>query len=301
MSAQPTKAANLFLVCLLSLVPVVAGADTLERVRNSHSVVLGYVPDFAPFSAKAGDKASGYAIDLCQDIFNTIKTELNLPSLQVRYQPVQLGDEISAVSTGKVDILCTPTPVTLERRKTVSYSIPVYTAGLSAVVNKNAPNSLLKVLKGDVAKTGPTWRTDINRALANMTYATIAGGVTEQWINQQMRSLGVVATLVTVHDTAAGLKRVAEGKADVFFAERTMLKHDLADKYATGNLVLLDRIFEYSTTSMMVDRDDENFRLLVDSALSEMYRTGAIEQAYDKHLGGVSDTSRMLFKLYALP
>ena len=301
MSAQPTKTANLFLVCLLSLVPVVAGADTLERVRNSHSVVLGYVPDFAPFSAKAGDKASGYAIDLCQDIFNTIKTELNLPSLQVRYQPVQLGDEISAVSTGKVDILCTPTPVTLERRKTVSYSIPVYTAGLSAVVNKNAPNSLLKVLKGDVAKTGPTWRTDINRALANMTYATIAGGVTEQWINQQMRSLGVVATLVTVHDTAAGLKRVAEGKADVFFAERTMLKHDLADKYATGNLVLLDRIFEYSTTSMMVDRDDENFRLLVDSALSEMYRTGAIEQAYDKHLGGVSDTSRMLFKLYALP
>ena len=301
MSAQPTKTANLFLVCLLSLVPVVAGADTLERVRNSHSVVLGYVPDFAPFSAKAGDKASGYAIDLCQDIFNTIKTELNLPSLQVRYQPVQLGDEISAVSTGKVDILCTPTPVTLERRKTVSYSIPVYTAGLSAVVNKNAPNSLLKVLKGDVAKTGPTWRTDINRALANMTYATIAGGVTEQWINQQMRSLGVVATLVTVHDTAAGLKRVADGKADVFFAERTMLKHDLADKYATGNLVLLDRIFEYSTTSMMVDRDDENFRLLVDSALSEMYRTGAIEQAYDKHLGGVSDTSRMLSKLYALP
>ena len=301
MSAQPTKTANLFLVCLLSLVPVVAGADTLERVRNSHSVVLGYVPDFAPFSAQAGDKASGYAIDLCQDIFNTIKTELNLPSLQVRYQPVQLGEEVSAVSTGKVDILCTPTPVTLERRKTVSYSIPVYTAGLSAVVNKNAPNSLLKVLKGDVAKTGPTWRTDINRALANMTYATIAGGVTEQWINQQMRSLGVVATLVTVHDTAAGLKRVAEGKADVFFAERTMLKHDLADKYATGNLVLLDRIFEYSTTSMMVDRDDENFRLLVDSALSEMYRTGAIEQAYDKHLGGVSDTSRMLFKLYALP
>ncbi|MNC53874.1 Bacterial extracellular solute-binding protein, family 3 [compost metagenome] len=134
-----------------------------------------------------------------------------------------------------------------------------------------------------------------------MTYATIAGGVTEQWINQQIRSLGVVATLVTVEDTAAGLKLVADGKADVFFAECNMLKHDLADKYSTGNLVLLDRIFEYSTTSMMVDREDENFRLLVDTALSEMYRSGEIEQAYDKHLGAVSDTSRMLFKLYALP
>lgn len=138
-------------------------------------------------------------------------------------------------------------------------------------------------------------------ALANMTYATIAGGVTEQWINQQIRSLGVVATLVTVEDAAAGLKRVADGKADVFFAERTMLKHHLADKYSTGNLVLLDRIFEYSSTSMMVDREDENFRLLVDTALSEMYRSGEIEHTYDKHLGGISDTSRMLFTLYALP
>ncbi|MNW14335.1 Bacterial extracellular solute-binding protein, family 3 [compost metagenome] len=80
-----------------------------------------------------------------------------------------------------------------------------------------------------------------------------------------------------------------------------MLKHDLADKFSTGNLVLLDRIFEYSATSLMVDRDDENFRLVVDTALSEMYRSGEIEQAYDKHLEGVSNSSRMLFKLYALP
>ena len=301
MNAQLTKVTHRFLVCLLAFMPVFAGADTLERVRSSQSVVLGYVPDFAPFSTQQGDKANGYAIDLCLNIVNTIKSELNLPSLQVRYQPVQLGEEINAVSSGKIDILCTPTPATLERRKTVSYSIPVYTAGLSAVVSKNAPNTLLKVLKGEVAKTGPTWRTDVNRALANMTYATVAGGVTEQWINQQMRSLGVVATLVTVEDAAAGLKRVADGKADVFFAERTMLKHDLADKYSTGNLVLLDRIFEYSATSMMIDRDDEKFRLLVDTALSEMYRSGEVEHAYDKHLGGISDTSRMLFKLYALP
>jgi polar amino acid transport system substrate-binding protein len=134
-----------------------------------------------------------------------------------------------------------------------------------------------------------------------MTYATITGGVTEKWINEQMRTLGVVATLVTVADASAGLKRVTDGKADAFFAERTMLKHDLAAQSSTGNLILLDRIFEYSATSMMIDRDDENLRLVVDTALSEMYRSGEIELAYNKHLYGVSDSSRMLFKLYALP
>jgi hypothetical protein len=149
MRAKSSKAIDLLLACLLSLIPTVAEADTVERVRNSHSVALGYVPDFAPLGTQVAGKASGYVIDLCQ-----------------------------------------------------------------------------------------------------------------------MRSLRVVATLVPVQDTGVGLQRVAEGNAD-FFAERTMLKHELADKYATGKLVLLDRIVEYSTTSMMVDRNHENFRLLIDRALSK--------------------------------
>ncbi len=129
MSVQPTQAANLLLACLRSLLPAVVGADTLERVRNSHSVVLGYVPDFAPFSTQAGDKASGYAIDLCEKIFNTIKTELNVPSLQVRYPSVQLGDEVSAVSTGKVDILCTLTPATLAWQPWLPRMHPTHCSG----------------------------------------------------------------------------------------------------------------------------------------------------------------------------
>ena len=204
-------------------------------------------------------------------------------------------------SSGKVDILCTPTLPTLERRKTVSYSVPIYTAGLSAVVRQDAPEALLNVLNGKVAHTGPTWRATINRGLANQTYATTAGGVTEAWIRQQMRLLGVVATLVMVENTDAGLKLVAEGKADVFFAERMMLTNLLSTDYSAGNLVLLERIFEYAPTAMAVDRDDESFRLLVDTTLSEMYRSGEIEQAYGSYLGGISDTAKKLFNVYAIP
>jgi polar amino acid transport system substrate-binding protein len=137
--------------------------------------------------------------------------------------------------------------------------------------------------------------------LSNQTYAAIAGGVTETWIRERMRLLGVVATLVTVENTAAGLKQVAEGKADAFFAERMVLKNLLATDKSASNLVLLDRIFEYAPTAMAVDRNDEDFRLLVDTALSDMYRSGEIEQAFDKYLGGADDTAKKLFKVYALP
>jgi polar amino acid transport system substrate-binding protein len=297
MNAQQSKTIALLFACL----PLLAGANTLERVRSSNTLTLGYLPDFAPFSVKVGDKVQGYAIGLCEKIADKIKAELGLPELQVSYQPVTVADEVSAVSSGKVDLLCTPTPPTLERRKTVSYSVPIYTAGLSAVVHQDAPATLLDVLNGKVAHTGPTWRATVNRGLANQTYVTTAGGVTEAWIRQQMRLLGVVATLITVDTTSEGLELIAKGKADAMFSERMMLRNLLDSRYPTGNLVLLERIFEYAPTAMAVSRDDEDFRLLVDTTLSEMYRSGEIEQAYDKYLEGASETTKKLFKVYALP
>ncbi|QQZ40036.1 amino acid ABC transporter substrate-binding protein [Pseudomonas sp. SK3(2021)] len=301
MNIKTGHTTQLLLASLLIVVAPLAVANTLERVQASNSLTLGYRPDFAPFSSQTGDKVNGYAIDLCLKIAEKLKTQLRLPELNVRYLPVKTNEEIEAVSSGKVDMLCTPTPPTLVRRKSVSYSIPIYTAGLSSVVRQDAPEGLLNVLNGKVAHTGPIWRATINGGLANATFATTAGGVTESWIRQQMQSLGIMSRLVTVENTEAGLKLVADGKADVFFAERMLLSNVLSSRSAVENLMLLDRIFEYAPTAMALDRDDENFRLLVDTALSEMYRSGEIEQAYEKYLGGISDISRSLFKVYAIP
>ncbi|MGH8386295.1 MAG: amino acid ABC transporter substrate-binding protein [Pseudomonas sp.] len=301
MNIKTGNTTYLLLASLLMLAPPLAIANTLERVQASNTFTLGYLPGFAPFSTQSGDKASGYAIDLCLKVAEKLKVQLNLPALQVRYLPVEIAGEMDAVSSGKIDILCTPTPPTLVRRKSVSYSVPVYTAGLSSVVRQDAPAGLLNVLNGKVAHTGPTWRATINGGLANATFATTAGGVTESWIRQQMQSLGIVSRLVTVDSTEAGLKLVADGKADVFFAERMLLSNLLSTHDAADNLTLLDRIFEYAPTAMALDRDDENFRLLVDTALSEMYRSGEIELAYNKYLGGISVTARKLFKVYAIP
>ncbi|MOA68078.1 hypothetical protein D3C78_1955290 [compost metagenome] len=52
---------------------------------------------------------------------------------------------------------------------------------------------------------------------------------------------------------------------------------------------------------MVLPRADEDFRLLVDSVISAMYRSGEIEQAYGTYLGGATERDRRLFKLYAMP
>ncbi|MBZ9783672.1 hypothetical protein K9857_19260 [Pseudomonas sp. REP124] len=94
---------------------------------------------------------------------------------------------------------------------------------------------------------------------------------------------------------------VVDGKTDLFFAERMLLSNLLATGSAAENLTLLDRIVDYTPTAMALDRNDENFRLIVDTTLSENSRSVEIEQAYGKYLEGNNDTSRKLFKVYAIP
>jgi polar amino acid transport system substrate-binding protein len=303
MNMQLPKPVILLLAGLAMLSPVLASASstTLERVRASSSLTLGYLPDMAPFSSQQGDKAEGYAIDLCLQVAEQVKAELGLAELQLRYQALDESESISAVSSGKVDILCTPSPETLSLRKQVSFSLPVYTAGLAALVREDASETLLRVLNGEVAHTGPTWRATINRGLANHTYVVTKGGATEEWVRDRMRLLGVVASLVTVDNHEDGVQLVAEGKADAFFSERILLQSYLAKNKAAGDMMVLERIFEFAPVAFALERDDEDFRLLVDTVLSEAYRSGSLEKSYTQRFGAPGEMVKVLFKVYALP
>lgn len=301
MNMKPHKSVSLLLAGLLALLPMLAGAQTLERVRASNALTLGYLPDLAPFSSEESGKPGGYAIDLCLKVADAVKTGLGLSDMQVRYRAVSGEHAIAAITSGTIDILCSPTPETLERRKSVSYSRPVYTAGLSALVRKDAPPSLVNALNGEAVHSGPTWRATINQGLANHTFATIEGGVTEDWVRDKMRKLGVIATLVTVGSHEQGMQMVAAGKVDAFFAERMLLQHGLSKAEGAAGMTVLDRIFEIAPVSMAMARSDENFRLLVDTVLSEMYRTGELEQLHTRYFGAPGEMLKILSRVYALP
>ncbi|KHL68233.1 ABC transporter substrate-binding protein [Pseudomonas flexibilis] len=293
--------ASLLLVGLLALLPVLAGANTLERVRMNNTFTLGYLPDLAPFSSETGGTVSGYGIELCLKIADRVKAELGLSNMQVRYKAVSRGEVIGAIQSGAIDIFCTPTPETLASRKEVSFSRPVYTAGLAVVVRTDAQPQLIRALSGEPVHTGPTWRATINQGLANHTYATIEGGISEEWARDRMRKLGVIATLVTVDSHAQGIELVAERKADAFFGERMLLQTDLRKSAAADQMQVLDTLFGFTPVSFPLERGDEDFRLLVDTVISELYRSGEIERAHRKYLGELREGAELLFPIYALP
>jgi len=278
-----------------------ASADTLERIRDSGKLNLGYRTDARPFSyMDASGNAAGYAIALCEAVSSAIKTESGNASLAVQWVPVTAGDQFSAVRDSKVDLLCGPDAETLERRKEVAFSIPVFQGGIGAIVRADAPAPLRDVLSGQ-PPSGPTWRGSPARILDQKTFSAVAGTRSESWLNEKVHEFQIAANVMTVDSYDAGITSVLDGAASAFFADRAILVDAAQSSASADELLVIERLFTHEPIALALGRNDDNFRLVVDRALSKLYTSPEFETLYLKWFGEPDDATRSFFQMITLP
>jgi polar amino acid transport system substrate-binding protein len=291
-----------FLILLLLILPAFASADTLSRLRSTGVMNIGFIPKQRPFSFDAGNlEPNGYAVELCEEIWLALKARQGLPDLKLSYVPTSALAGLDLIGSGRIDLLCGAVTETIKAREVVSFSIPIYVSGIGAMVRKDAPASLLRALNGEVPHTGPTWRATVNAGLSNHTYAVHAQTTSEAAVRARVASSGVIAKVVSVQTYEEGVKLVQDGKASAFFADRVVLTNYASRQVEAGSLIVLDRRFTLEPVALALQRGDEPFRLAVDAALSDLYRSGKYLGIYARYFGDPSETVRMLFQAYALP
>jgi len=287
---------SLVALVLMAVMPGAASAQTLERIKGTGTLTIGVVPDEAPFSTAQG---TGYSVDLCDKVAEQLRGLPGLSDLKVEQKSGTLEEGLQRVENSQIDLLCGAATDTLERRQRVSFSIPIYNSGVGAILRKNAPPDLIRVLEGKVAHEGPIWRATINRGLSEHTYAVHQGTVTEAWVRERIATLGVIAKVVTVKDHEEGIDLVARGQADTYFADRAILRELLAARADSDELMLLDRYFTYEPLALVMARNNDDFRLIVDTALSALYRSDGFPAFYAQYFGDPGDLTLRLFKIYA--
>jgi len=288
-------------VLLALLSAATASADTLDRIRETGKLTLGYRTDARPFSyMDASGNATGYAIALCEAVSNAIKTESGNASLAVQWVPVTVEDRFASVRDNKVDLLCGPDAETLELRKEVSFSIPVFQGGIGALVRADAPLPLREILSGQ-PPSGPTWRGSPARILAQKTFSAVAGTRSESWLKEKAQELQIAANLTTVTSYEAGVSGVLDRSADVFFADRAILVDAAQSSPSADELLVVERLFTHEPIALALGRDDDDFRLVVDRALSKLYTSPEFETIYLKWFGEPDDATKSFFQMYALP
>ncbi|HYR35892.1 MAG TPA: transporter substrate-binding domain-containing protein, partial [Burkholderiales bacterium] len=289
----------LTLACAALLLPQRAEAQT----QPAKWLTIGYHADARPFSHEnESGKPVGYAIELCKKVVELARAELGgLGDADNSWVPVRVEDRLTLMREKKMQLICGE-PVTLSARKEVSFSIPVFQGGITALVRTDAPAGLVKALSERPGPSGPLWRgTPTEQVLQTQTLAVVAGSPTEKIVAGALTKLQLPAKVAPVKNYAEGLQAVLDRKANVFFADRSILIDAVKRNPSYADLKVTDRRLSVAPVAIALPRGNEDARLAVDRALSRIYGTAEFRALYAKWFGEPDADAAAFFRLSALP
>ena len=129
--------------------PAPASIDTLKRIRETNTILIGVRESSVPFSfIDAQKQPQGYSVDLCARVADAVKVELKLPKLDVRFIPVTSANRIPALLEGKIDLECGSTTNTRDRQKQVAFAYTTFVAGIKMLAKKASNVNSVEDLRG---------------------------------------------------------------------------------------------------------------------------------------------------------
>ncbi len=256
-------------------------AGTLKKIRDAKSISLGYRADSPPFSFAGPDgQPAGYSVDLCKRIVAGIERALGAGSLGVKWVPVTAANRFDQVTGGAVDLECGNTTVTLSRQERVDFSNLIFVDGGAVLV------------LGD---------SKLNRLadLAGKSIGVMAGTTTEQNLKAALKDKLIDAKVVIVKDEPEALAALNSRKIDGYAADRVVLVGQVVRARGDTKYTLIQDEFSFEPYGLMMRRDPA-FRLAVNRALSQIYRSGAIAEIYDRWLAPLGKPGPLLSAMYFL-
>jgi polar amino acid transport system substrate-binding protein/glutamate/aspartate transport system substrate-binding protein len=259
-----------FFIAIAALLLVVSGATagTLDRIKDTGVMKIGYRTDAPPFSYKnsAGELA-GYTLALCQGVAAHIEKQLKLKKLSLEYVPVTAENRFKMIEDGKADLLCGATTATLSRREIVDFSLPTFVDGASILIVR-------------------------------------AGTTTEDALRNTVKDLSMTVQTVAVKDHKDGVAKLLSNDISAYFADRAILVYLTVGSGAADKLFLSNQQLTYEPYALGLPKGDGDFRLAVDRALSRIYRSGGIGTLFKETFGDNAQPTaelKALYRISALP
>ncbi len=256
-------------------------ADTLKKVRDSKTITLGFRTDSPPFSFAGPDgQPAGYSVDLCKRVVAGVERQLNVGALTVKWVPVTSANRFDQVTGGAVDLECGNTTVTLSRQERVDFSNLTFVDGGAILVLAESKLGRLSDLAGKSVGVKP-------------------GTTTEQNLRAALKDKLIDAKVVAVKDDAEALAALNDKRIDGYAADRLVLVGNVIRAQGETKYGLIQEQFSYDPYALMMRRDPA-FRLAVNRALSQTYRSGAIAEIFNRWLAPLGKPGPLLEAMYFL-
>jgi glutamate/aspartate transport system substrate-binding protein len=261
------KLLTVVLVATLIGGPVIAEdlTGSLKKIKDTGIITIGHRESSIPFSFTDKDgKVMGYTIDLCLRIADAVKTRIGSRELEIKLAPITASNRIPLIANGTIDLECGSTTNNLERQKVVAFSITNFLAA-TRFVSKVALN--LKSVED----------------LAGKTVVSTVGTTNLKQISdyvEAQRHLGI--KIVAAKDHAEAFRMVQSDQAAAFVMDDILLYSLVANAQSPSHYVISNDALSVEPYGIMLRRDDDAFKKVVDETMLSIYKTGAIYPLYAK-------------------
>jgi len=268
-------------VGLCLAVPVHA-VGTLDKIKASQAIALGYRETSIPFSYTGDDNQPwGYSVDLCTRVAAAIVKQLGLEELQLQWVAVTPENRIAKLKSGEIDLECGSTTSSLTRMQEVDFSLPTFVDGAAYLSRRSAGIKRLEDLAG-------------------RKIAVAAGTTTERTITQILKQYKLDAQLVKVSDHQQGIAAMVREQVDAYASDRSLLIGLALDSGNQNDWSLGPETFSYEPYALMMRRNDADFRLAVNRELARLSRSREIYGIYDRWFGFLAKPGPRLESMYLL-
>jgi len=245
--------------------PVLAQeSGTLKKIKDSGTITIGHRDASIPFSyLNAQQQPIGYAMDICYKIVDAVKEKLNMPNLKVVLNPVTSSTRIPLMANGTIDLECGSTTNNAERKKQVDFGMTYFVIKYRYVAKKSSNMDKIADLKGQ-------------------TVVSTAGTTDIKALNELNSSKNMDMNILSANDHPAAFLMVETGRAKAFLMDDILLAGLVATSKNPSDFHISSESLGVEPYSLMLRRDDPEFKKLVDDTMTKLYKSGEIEKIYNK-------------------
>ncbi|WBU52846.1 transporter substrate-binding domain-containing protein [Paracoccus sp. SCSIO 75233] len=236
-----------------------AFADKLDDIIGSGTLRCAVVLDFPPMGSRdENNEPQGFDVDYCNDLAAALGVEAEIVE-------TTFPERIPALVSGQVDVGVASTSDTLERAKTVGFTIPYYAFENAVTANEGVEMSTWEDLKGK-------------------TVGATAGTYEAIWLEERVNEWG------------EGEFRPYQNQADVFLAlsqgqlDATVSTVEVAEaNVASGNfpgIRVVDKapmVPDY--VALIALREEQGLINYMNLFINQQVRTGRYAELYEKWVG----------------
>ncbi len=192
-------------------------------------------------------------------VVDAVKAELKMPNLKVAYQPVTSANRIPLLQNGTIDLECGSTTNSVERQKQVAFGPTYFVINVSAAVKKSSGIKTFADLNGK-------------------TVASTSGTTSIPLLRGYEKAKGIDFKELQGKDHAESMQLLATDRAQAFIMDDILLAGQIANQQNPGDYMILTESLRTEPYSMMLRREDPQFKALVDRAVSARLQVGRDRQ-----------------------